>query len=480
LNITAFHSIRKTLWDYEIFPKVIETHRKTKITIGPHNGRPFSKGVSYTILIAAMNEGLYTAEGDANAPYPRYSVCPDEDGRLSFSHTFESEGLCSVIVTANEELAETWGAPELWDRFPGWKGKDVVNFFDKGYRPGALDFWVYALDKDLYCLRPYKGDFHVHTCNSDGNTPPALTAAYFRRAGFDFMALTDHFIYESAGEARDAYRQVPIDIHLVSGEEVHPPKNFNHFVNFGGTSSVNTLMRDERERYDRELQQLVKEFEAGAGSSNNEFSSLEYASAQWVCREIQKTGGLAILAHPYGVLGKAFMTREKLLKAILKNVPFDALELLNNGWAMPLGISMWQQLRSEGLDIKIVGDSDTHYAEEVSFDVFNSVVLAEECNTPALMRAVREGRAVAWEQLKSENLFDPLRGEPNSRIYGDHRYTSFVHFLLREYFPLHDELCFEEGRAMRDYVLGNKNAKALLELLHGRCAALMDRCWGVS
>ena len=45
-------------------------------------------------------------------------------------------------------------------------------------------------------------------------------------------------------------------------------------------------------------------------------------------------------------------------------------------------------------------------------------------------------------------------------------------FLLKEYFPLHDELCIEEGRLMKQYATGTPDEKAdalrVLEVLCGR------------
>jgi hypothetical protein len=53
-----------------------------------------------------------------------------------------------------------------------------------------------------------------------------------------------------------------------------------------------------------------------------------------------------------------------------------------------------------------------------------------------------------------------------------------VLFLLEEYFPLHDELCFEEGRLMKDFICGDSSAAEQLGRLQGRCGALMKKYWG--
>ncbi len=46
----------------------------------------------------------------------------------------------------------------------------------------------------------YKGNTHTHTTNSDGRVSPEECAAQYRAAGYDFIALTDHWF---AGEASE-------------------------------------------------------------------------------------------------------------------------------------------------------------------------------------------------------------------------------------------------------------------------------------
>jgi hypothetical protein len=42
--------------------------------------------------------------------------------------------------------------------------------------------------------RFYKGNLHCHSTESDGRLPPEEVCAFYRRAGYDFLALTDHFL----------------------------------------------------------------------------------------------------------------------------------------------------------------------------------------------------------------------------------------------------------------------------------------------
>ncbi|MYD95309.1 MAG: hypothetical protein F4Y02_16835, partial [Chloroflexi bacterium] len=42
--------------------------------------------------------------------------------------------------------------------------------------------------------RWYRGNLHAHSTNSDGAKSPADAVAWYRDAGYDFMALSDHHV----------------------------------------------------------------------------------------------------------------------------------------------------------------------------------------------------------------------------------------------------------------------------------------------
>ena len=48
------------------------------------------------------------------------------------------------------------------------------------------------------------------------------------------------------------------------------------------------------------------------------------------------------------------------------------------------------------------------------------------------------------------------------------RFVRYTCFLLKEFFPLHDELCFEEGRLMKEYACGNTEVAEDLRRISGR------------
>ena len=67
---------------------------------------------------------------------------------------------------------------------------------------------------------PYMGDLHVHSCRSDGREDPAIVAANYRKAGFDFMALTDHERWYPSDDMINAYKDVKLGIKLFCFHDV--------------------------------------------------------------------------------------------------------------------------------------------------------------------------------------------------------------------------------------------------------------------
>jgi hypothetical protein len=57
----------------------------------------------------------------------------------------------------------------------------------------ASRFKAMSLDVFQQPGRFYRGNLHTHSNRSDGALPPEAVAAHYRDAGYDFLALTDHF-----------------------------------------------------------------------------------------------------------------------------------------------------------------------------------------------------------------------------------------------------------------------------------------------
>lgn len=253
---------------------------------------------------------------------------------------------------------------------------------------------------------------------------------------------------------------------LFPGEEVHPPKNNCHTVHFGGSYSVNEIFRNDPERYEKEVDALMDTLQVPEG-----LNAREYASLVWVYQQIRQAGGLAIMAHPCWIQEEAYHISRAMYKYLLTTHPFDALEL-TCGQSLEENqqqVSLWQQMREEGNVVPVVGSSDSHGTVNSQwFGLSKMIVLSTTCSKDAILEAVKARQVVVMEQYHGEAL---------PRVYGENRALEFVLFLLTEFMPLHDELCFEEGRLMKAYACGDRQAGEELKRIGMRTEALFGKYW---
>jgi len=339
----------------------------------------------------------------------------------------------------------------------------------EGQNPRREEFPVFALAPDLFAVRPWKGDFHIHSSRSDGRESPPYVAAACRSIGMDFMALTDHRAYQPSLDARDAYVGLDLDLRMSPGEEVHPPENPVHIVNFGGRFSVNARFAD-RAVYDREVAHRAAQVTAPLTPEEKR----HLASCLWTFDQIRQGDGVSILCHPYWITGDAYNVSEALQEALYAERAFDALELIGGFFrhqleSNALAVARWQQGRAEGRDMPVVGVSDAHGCERGElFGWYYSIVFAPSPDFADVRAAIRAGQCLAVEAVAGEF----------PRLFGPFRLVKYGYFLLREVFPLHDELCQEEGRLMRRHAGGDPTAAASLAGLAGRVGGLYRGIWG--
>ena len=53
---------------------------------------------------------------------------------------------------------------------------------------------------DMFGQTRLKMNLHLHTTDSDGGKSPEEAAAIYRAAGYDIIAITDHWKYTASGE----------------------------------------------------------------------------------------------------------------------------------------------------------------------------------------------------------------------------------------------------------------------------------------
>lgn len=438
--------MKTELYNYDIYPKVIKAGEECSLTLcglGAHSA--FSG--EYTLHIHGIGDGTPGNYPDRHNDCA-ITVTADCEGRLRFSHAFETEQEYYIRV---------------------YRGEARVTQLS-----------LYALNGELADCIPLMGDLHMHTFRSDGREAPAFVAANYRSLGYDFMAITDHGRYYPSLEAMKAYENTEHDLCLIPGEEIHLPGNDIHIVGFGAHYSVNGLLKSSRqyietngdkarsaldvtppdaltdEQYRAEVEALADTLAIPAG-----IERFTYAACVWIFNNVRKAGGLGIFAHPYWI-SDMFQVPEALTEYIMQTKPFDAFEVLGGeNYYEQNGFQTQKYIedRSKGRSYPIVGSTDTHSSLPTNrnYDICRTMVFSPVNERGAIVDSIKAGRSVALDTISRE-----------VRLVGEFRYVKYAYFLLENYFPLHDEISRWDGRLMLEY-------QSLPEAERGDCAADIAR-----
>lgn len=450
---------------FDLYPKVFRIGRETEIHIRPLGGREVIKPNAEIRLEICGLDG-----GD-----------PDDFPASAY--------FCYTTAKANEkgELTFFWTFPEEQEYF--------IRLVDENNRT-YLQFSVFAVNDDLVGRYPFIGDLHMHTTLSDGSQVPEVVAANYRQYGYDFTVISDHRRYYPSLRAIRAYKDVPIEMTIVPGEEVHMPDvngvhNDVHIVNFGGEYSINQLVEstavgevgkalETRAIRTENVPDVMTqedwadliEAKAAELSVPEKVDKIPAAMCKWVFDEIKKANGLGIFPHPRW-RNNVNHVPNALCDWLFENHVFDAFEVLGgenyyeqNGFQT----AMYYEYAAKGLRYPVVGSTDSHSSYESNANAFicETIVFAPENERAALIDAVKGFYSVAVDTISKE-----------FRLVGERRFVEYGCFLLKNYFPLHDELCYEEGRLMKQYVTGSpaerEEAAATLSAIHGRVERLRKK-----
>lgn len=421
--------------NHAIYPSVVPVGISTETVILATERAFFPRdGAEYTLTVIQVNED------ESNYYFPsHHTVLPlvAKDGVLRFDLVFPAEGEYTLLLEREGKPAES--------------------------------LTVYALEQDLYELRPLKGDLHAHSFRSDGKRDPSALAGHFREQGYEFFALTDHNRFYPGDEIDEIYRGVRLGITRVPGEEVHTPGSELHIVRFGGEGSVASQYIKDADGYEASVAEHLKNVPA----SVPEQYRLRYARAAWASDRIRACGGLAVFAHPFWrTRAKMYNVKEDFARILLTSGLFDAYELIG-GMGQPgnnLSLALWSELRVSGLRIPTVSSSDVHSLTGPTFRQNFTLCFARANTAKDVCDAIRQGLCVAVEAC----------GEHTSRqyrCYGDLRLVSYAQFLLRYYYPELQRICQGEGIAMRNYAMGDADA-SLIEALVAQSERYVMRFFG--
>jgi len=437
---------KQEMIDFEIYPKIVQTGKCTTIHVRnlyPHKSA--AEGAPFTVKIMPTEGYGQTWTERFDEP----KVVNYTEKELQFSAIFSSE---------QEYIIELKPLPGFPEAAPVVEKNGIT-----------LRLRVYALDEDLFVKRPWKGDIHMHSHHSDGRESPGFVAASCRKIGLDFMAVTDHGQYAPSIEAQENYAETPIDLLICRGEEVHPPENPVHMIHFGGSSSMNELMKKDPDKYYAE----VSLYEADLQEISDPKLRYHIASCCWVFDNIRKANGLGVFCHPYWFVREGYHIAGAVTDWMFEHKPYDAYEVIGGYHKYELDSNMIQvaryyEERIKGRKVPIVGVSDAHgCAASDLFGWYYTIVWSEDLERVILSDAIREEWSVAVTAVEGEA----------PRAYGPFRLTKLALFLLREVFPLHDSLCDAEGEAMFSHLRGEPEGKASLARLSGGVKKLYKKLW---
>lgn len=456
--------MRNELYDYEITPICFLAGKKVTLSLRALNGRlTLEAGHEYCVYIlenAVAEESRFAGSGCTRS----LKVKADGDNVLRITNVFPREGLYQIHITYNEN-----------ERFLG-------------------EFRVYALGDDMKGLYPYRGDFHLHSCRSDGNEDPFTVIANYREAGYDFTILSDHERFYPSLQAREKFRidindESPItDMLVLCGEEVHLPLNDVHYINCAGEFSINALLTpnknreltgddDPKARSRRGIcpptmsrEAFVEMIRERAKTVDRELESerLSFAVMEWVYEKIKEGGGLGIFVHPYWMCS-TMQISEDYVNYIYEHKPFDAFEVLGGeNYFMQNGYQtiLYYEHKAKGMDYPIVGATDSHGSTDRNRNgmIASTIVFAKENKTEAIKDAVKKGFSVAVDTISREY-----------RLVGGLRLVKYASFLMENWYPLHDRLCRAQGTYMREYAYGNPGAEKILLSLKGGVPEMTSR-----
>lgn len=214
--------------------------------------------------------------------------------------------------------------------------------------------------------RFWRGNLHTHSTNSDGVLPPEEVCRRYRAEGYDFLALTDHFVGLWGYPISDTTGYRTEGFTTILGAELHSGAMANgelwHILAVG----------------------LPPDF---APSDSPHFVPVAgQETAAQIAQRAVDAGAFVAIAHPQW----SGLTLEDARSVTAAH----AVEIYNHGCAMgcdrPDGFAIADLLLSEGRRLTLIATDDAHFSEP---DFFGGWVMVKaQANEPAaLLAALKAG-----------------------------------------------------------------------------------------
>lgn len=317
---------------------------------------------------------------------------------------------------------------------------------------------MYALNDDLYASRPMKGDSHIHTTNSDGKFSPTEVALRCYEVGLDYQAISDHRRWDTSDDMMKKFGKYDTSMTFYHAEECHFATSDIH--NFGGSQGVTAYINANKAEFDKRVDELIKTLPKDMEKPLKKQVALIEVQAQI----IRKFGGIAVFNHPYWIPSKGFY--HKSVDAVCARKNIDAIEIVNFGrrygnrdYSTSISIEKLTELREQGINYPVLATTDAH-------SILNqgnayTIAFPKSNRWEDMKQAILEKRSIAVCDATYNELELDKR---DTMMYGNRRLIKYAHFLIEEYFPEHDKLIAEEGKALKEIVEKGESEERLAKL----------------
>ena len=419
------------------FPSVVQAGKTTEITIAPNRKCCSFPEKQYKIRVVPREKRDIPRNQAYNILGNTFNelIVEPKDGKLVFSYEFKDEQEYRIII-----------------------------FGDQDKR--LYTFMIYALADDLYGTVPFRGDLHMHSDHSDGLGSLCELVSNYREQGYDFVCVTDHHKHYPSVMAKEMFASVDTGLTIFPGEEVHNcDMGYIHIINFGGKYSVNEIIESDYEALVEKIRKVADKLEVPEG-----IDAFEVALRGWICDEIRKSGGKAIYPHPFWTICDEYHVETDMSLYTLKSGMYDIYELFGGCTVTENQIqqAMYQELRTEGVDLPIVGSTDTHDFVKGScfFDWYNTIVFAKDKD--GIVDAIMNKYSVAVQNT----------GVDAPQAYGKFRLIKYAYFLLENFYPVYETYTKDIGSLMRAYIAYG-DCKESLEGVNEKAQEFKKKYFGI-
>ena len=175
---------------------------------------------------------------------------------------------------------------------------------------------------DMLGKNRLKINLHLHTTNSDGEKTPEEAAAIYKKAGYDILAITDHWEYNPSGNIAG--------LRILSGGE----------YNIGGADASSGV------------------FHILALGCTSEPQLEKKSLPQEIIREIKRCQGMPVLAHPAWSLNRT--EQLPLLEGIEATEIYNSVSDAGES-SRPYSGDFIDTAACMGLHYPLIADDDTHF-----------------------------------------------------------------------------------------------------------------------